>query len=337
MKKFLIIGPAWVGDMVMSQTLYRQLKQQHDCIIDVLAPAWTLPLLARMPEVRQGISMPLGHGQLNLKCRYKLGKSLHQEGYDEAIVLPNSWKSALVPFFAKIPRRTGFRGEMRYGLLNNVHVLDKKRYPLMIERFMVLGLAKDAQLNVSSALYPHFATRTEQVQQALTKHAPNASLDTPTLALCPGAEFGPSKRWPAAYYAEVAQKKLAEGFQVWLFGSAKDKEVTEEIQTLCQQKCLDLAGKTSLGEALDLLSKASLVISNDSGLMHIAAALSRPLIVLYGSSSPKFTPPLTDKVKIIQQQLPCSPCFERNCPLHHHDCMQQLRPNTVLEAMNGLV
>lgn len=332
--KTLIIGPAWVGDMVMSQSLYKLLKQNNPAIaIDVLAPGWTKPLLARMPEVKQILSMPLGHGELNFKIRYKLGKELQHNHYDQAIVLPNSFKSALVPFFAKIPKRTGWRGEMRYGLLNDVRVLDKQKYPLMIERFMALGLPKNATLPKPYP-FPKLQIAKENIAALVQKFAlPN--LVMPILALCPGAKFGPSKRWPAEYFAAVAQYGLKQGWQVWLFGSEDEKVATNAIQQHTQNGCVDFAGGTSLAEAIDLLSLATIVVTNDSGLMHIAAALDRPLIAIYGSSSPNFTPPLSNKVKILTLGLECSPCFKRECPLGHWKCMRALKPELVIEAITA--
>jgi len=333
--KILIVGPAWVGDMVMAQSLFKLIKSnQPQATIDVLAPAWSLPLLERMDEVSSGLTMPLGHGQWGLKERYHLGKSLRTKHYHQAIVLPNSFKSALIPWFAKIPLRTGWRGEMRWGLLNDLRHLNEQRYPLMIERFMALGLAPSQSLPPKEA-YPlpqlHFSTASQQA--ALTKH--QLSWDgRPLLALCPGAEFGPAKRWPEEHYAHVARAKIAEGWQVWLLGSAKDNSVTEKIMQLTQNQCINLAGKTSLVEAVDLLSLANAVVSNDSGLMHIAAALQKPLIVLYGPTSPSFTPPLHAKAKILTLHLPCQPCFKRECPLRHHHCMQHLLPTQVLQVLS---
>jgi len=327
----LIVGPAWVGDMVMSQSLYLLLKQQNpDLNIDVLAPAWTRPLLERMPEVREALSMPLGHGDFNLKARYQLGKSLRERHYDQAIVLPNSFKSALVPFFAKIPKRTGWRGEMRYGLLNDLRILDKTRYPLMIERFMALGLPKNESLTKPYP-FPKLKIAEKSVEQVKEKFAITTS--TPILALCPGAKFGPSKRWPAEYFAEVADYGLKQGWQVWLFGAQEEQVATEVIQAQTQRQCVDFAGKTSLAEAIDLLSLSSLVVTNDSGLMHIAAALDRPLIAIYGSSSPDFTPPLSHQVEILSLGLECSPCFKRECPLGHWKCMRDLKPERVIKVV----
>lgn len=335
-KKILIFGPAWVGDMVMAQCLFTLLKSEDPTVeIDVLAPAWSLPLLARMPEVSNAIVMPLGHGQFNLIERFRIGKSLRAKKYDQAIVLPNSFKSALVLFFAKIPKRTGWVGELRYGVLNDVRSLDKKRYPLMIERFMALGLPPDAPL---PAVYPQpkLMISAETQKHTLEKY----QLSTPTkpiLALCPGAEFGPAKRWPENYYADVANQKLNEGWDVWIFGSPKDMPVADAIMQLTQQRCVNFTGKTKLEEAVDLLALSTAVVSNDSGLMHIAAALQKPLVAVYGPTSAGFTPPLNKDAKVLTLHLECQPCFQRECPLKHHRCMKELKPQWVIETLTELV
>ncbi len=336
--KILIVGPSWVGDMVMAQTLFSCLKQRHpDCEIDVLAPDWSRPILERMPEVRQALSFPLGHGVLELATRRKIGKSLAGQ-YDQAILLPNSLKSALVPFFAGIPARTGWKGEMRYGLLNDVRILDKERYPLMIERFMALAFDPGAELPQP---YPRPALRIEPASRdaALTKFG--LSLDRPVLALCPGAEFGIAKRWPSEHYARVAEAKIRLGWQVWLFGSKNDHPVGEEIRMRLipglREEATNLAGETSLAEAIDLLSCAGAVVSNDSGLMHVAAALNRPLVAVYGSTSPQFTPPLAEQVEIVRLGLECSPCFDRTCRFGHYNCLRELKSGAVIEALDRLV
>jgi heptosyltransferase-2 len=331
--KILMVGPAWVGDMVMAQSLFKLIKNNHPAtVIDVLAPAWSLPLLSRMPEVNSGISMPLTHGQLNLRQRYQLGKSLRPAHYDQAILLPNSLKSGLIPFFANIPKRTGWRGEMRFGLLNDLRHLDKKRYPLMIERFMALGLAAGEQL---SGNYPLPAlTYTATTQAAALANHQLSHPTKPVLALCPGAEFGPAKRWPEEYYAQVANDKLAQGWDVWILGSPKDNIAAEKIMALTDGRCVNLTGRTSLVEAVDLLSLAHAVVSNDSGLMHIAAALNKPLIAIYGPTSTTFTPPLHEHAKVLQLNLACQPCFQRECPLKHQRCMRDLQPAQVLGVLN---
>lgn len=336
--KILIVGPSWVGDMVMAQTLFQCLKARHgDSEIDVLAPEWSRPILERMPEVRQALSFPLGHGVLELATRRRIGKSLAGQ-YDQAILLPNSLKSALVPFFAGIPKRTGWKGEMRYGLLNDIRTLDKARYPLMIERFMALAFEPGAELPQP---YPRPSLRIEAQSRDAALGRFGLGLDRPVLALCPGAEFGEAKRWPAEHYAKVAEVKIRAGWQVWLFGSKNDHPGGEDIRMRLipglREEVVNLAGQTSLAEAIDLLSCAEAVVSNDSGLMHVAAALNRPLVAVYGSTSPQFTPPLAEHVEIVRLGLECSPCFERTCRFGHYNCLRQLKPRPVIEALERLV
>ncbi|TLX58019.1 lipopolysaccharide heptosyltransferase II [Stutzerimonas nosocomialis] len=334
----LIIGPSWVGDMVMAQTLFACLKQRHgECQIDVLAPEWSRPILERMPEVREALSFPVGHGALEMATRRRIAQGLRGR-YDQAIVLPNSLKSALVPFFAGIPKRTGWRGEMRFGLLNDIRKLDKARYPLMIERFMALAFEPGATLPEP---YPQPALRIEAQSREAALAKFELSLDRPALALCPGAEFGESKRWPAEHFAKVAELKIRQGWQVWLFGSKNDREVGEDIRARLipglREEAINLSGETSLAEAIDLLSCAEAVVSNDSGLMHVAAAVARPLVAVYGSTSPAFTPPLSQQVEVVRLGLDCSPCFERTCRFGHNNCMRELKPRPVVEALDRLV
>jgi heptosyltransferase-2 len=314
--------------------LLQLLRLRHPGVeIDVLAPNWSAALLARMPEVTDAIVMPLGHGVLGLAERFRLGKQLRAKKYCQAIVLPNSFKSALIPFWAKIPLRTGFRGEWRYGVLNDMRQLDKKRLPLMVERFLALGVPADAEIPRPYSL-PRLTVRADACQTTMKKYA--LTVERPVLALCPGAEFGPAKRWPEKYYAAVAQEKMAAGWQVWLLGSVNDRAVTATIAKLAPG-CIDLAGKTSLGDAIDLLALATAVVTNDSGLMHIAAALQKPLVAVYGPTSAGFTPPLSTTAKVVSLSLVCQPCFQRTCPLKHHKCMEDLSPATVLNALQALL
>ena len=333
--KILIVGPAWVGDMVMAQSLFKLLKQREfSPIIDVLAPSWTSSILSRMPEIRKGISLPFKHGEFKLKERFRLARQLQKEHYDEVIVLPNSFKSAVIPFAAQIPKRTGWIGELRFGILNDVRVLDKKNYPRMVERFAALAFPAGTLL--PHIPLPSLMVTSPSVNKALEAHGIKPPVNR-VMALCPGAEFGPSKRWPANYFAEIARRKIAQGFDVWLLGSPKDVELSKKIQEATDYQCIDLTGKTSLAEAIDLLSLVDVVVANDSGLMHIAAALDRPLVALYGPTSADFTPPLGSKSRILSKPLSCSPCFKRACPLMHHKCMRELMPLQVDEAINTLV
>lgn len=328
----LVIGPSWVGDTVLSLPMLRLLKQQHPAAqIDYLAPSWTLPLIARMPEVRSGIANPFGHGALQLAARRRLGLSLRQRGYDHAIVLPNSFKSALIPWFAGIPRRTGFRGEARWGLLNDLRTLDTQALPQMVQRYTTLALADGTPLP-GSLPAPALQSSVEQRQYVLKRLGLTA--DKPAVAFCPGAEYGPAKRWPERHFAALARALAARGGTVWLVGSAKDHAIAETIARSAAGACINLCGKTDIAEAVDLLSAARLVVTNDSGLMHVAAATGQPLIALYGSSSPQFTPPLAADARIISLGLACSPCFKRTCPLGHLRCLNDLEPERVLAEID---
>jgi heptosyltransferase-2 len=322
--------------MVMAQSLFRRLQeQQPDVPTDVLAPGWSLPLLDRMPEVRAGVEMPLGHGRLELRKRWQLGRKLRGQ-YDRAILLPNSWKSAITPWAAGIPMRTGWLGEARYGLLNDVRKLDKSFLTMTVQRFVALADAPNLRQS-PAILPPRLKVDPADVEQALAALTLEKSSDQLLLVLCPGAEYGDAKRWPAEYYAALAQQFLRKGGQVWLFGSDKDRTVCDNIATQAGRGCHNLAGKTSLAQAVDLLSLADAVVSNDSGLMHVAAALERPLVAVYGSSDPGFTPPLNTRHQILSLGLDCSPCFRRECPLGHLRCLRDISVNQVQTALEKVV
>lgn len=332
--KILVIAPSWVGDTMLIHPMLVRLKQRHpDCSIEVLAPAWTEELLQQMPEVSNTITNPFPHGSLQLAARIKLGLQLRNRYFDQAIVLPNSLKSALVPFFAGIPLRTGFKGEMRYGLLNDIRKLDKQALPLMVERFA--QLAEPAGGPVARPLpQPRLSVGSDTQQLVLDKYL--LKLEIPVAVLCPGAEYGPAKRWPIPYFAELAQRLKLQGYAVWITGSQKDKEIGDKIIALGNHDVHNLCGITDLSDAVALLSCASLVITNDSGLMHVAAALDRPMLALYGSSSPGFTPPLSNKAQVLKIDISCSPCFKRECPLKHFKCMKNLTPQMVAEHIPAL-
>lgn len=334
MYRILVVSPSWVGDAMLTQPMLARLKHRHPgCHIDMLAPPWTEALLRQLPEVHDVITNPFPHGELRFGERMRFGKQLRMTHYDQVIVLPNSFKSALAPYFANIPVRTGYLGEMRYGLLTDARKLDKKKLPLMVERFALLAEAPNHPLH-RPVPRPHLQVNEEQRRRVLQLF--NLSLDKPVAIFCPGAEYGPAKRWPVPYFAELAQRVAERGYAVWLVGSPKDREIGDNIVALGNPDCRNLCGRTDLAEAIALLSCADLVVSNDSGLMHLAAALDRPMLALYGSSSPDFTPPLSNKAQIIKLDLPCSPCFKRVCPLGHFNCMMQLTPNRVAQYISAL-
>jgi len=342
--KILVIGPSWVGDMMMSQSLYRTLKARYpEAIIDVMAPAWCRPLLSRMREVNEAIAMPLGHGALAIRERYRLGRSLRHKGYDRAYVLPNSFKSALVPFFAHIPERTGWRGEMRYGLLNDIRVLDKSAFPLMVERYVALayeqGACDSALALPKPLLWPKL--QVSEAERVTTCAAFNLDTTRQIIGFCPGAEFGPAKRWPHYHYATLAGKLIDAGYQVVLFGSAKDKAAGQEIVTALSDSqsahCRNLAGDTQLEQAVILLSACQGVVTNDSGLMHIAAALDRPLVALYGPSSPDFTPPLSHRAKVIRLITGYLKVRKGGAEEGYHQSLIDITPDSVMTALSELL
>lgn len=322
----LVIGPRWVGDMVMAQCLFTALKDiDPAAAIDVMAPAWANPLLARMPQVRAALDAPFARGRAELASRWRAGRALRGR-YDRAFVLQGSWKSALVPFAASIPERVGYLREARWGLLNHIVPLpaELKRKTAQAffrlaggGRFRAPGLQIDAS-NQSALLARH----------ALEPGG--------YAALIPGAEFGPAKRWPAAHYAALAMRLAARGLRPILLGSPNDRPVGAEIAAAAPG-ALDLTGATRLEDAIDLLGGARIAISNDSGLMHVSAATGTPVVAVFGSTSFENTPPLTERRALVSLQLPCSPCHRRECPLGHLDCLRKLDVEQVFQAVQRLL
>lgn len=336
--KILIIGPSWVGDSVMAQSLYKRLKSEEpNCIIDVLSPPWSLPIMERMPEVSENIVSPYFHGDIKLFSRYKFGKHLKVSQYDRAILLTNSFKSSLVPFFADIPIRTGWLGEQRYGLVNDIRKFNQKDKYLMVEKFAALSIKKN-NYSLSNLTFPSLEIDLGNQEKALDRLTINTELSC--LAICPGAEFGPSKRWPAEYYSEVAHDYINNGWNVLCLGSSNDKEIGKEVESLrslSQNKQFhNLIGQTSLQDAIDLLAHCSKVVTNDSGLMHIAAAVGTPLVAVYGPSSPDYTPPLLKKSKILRKTEGYEKIRKGDKAGGYHESLLSIKPEEVLSALDAL-
>jgi heptosyltransferase-2 len=279
--------------------------------------------------------MPVGHGTLALGARRRLGRSLLRAQYRQAIVLPRSFKSALVPWWARIPRRTGYLGELRYGLLNDLRTVDEQRLPRTVERYGALGLEPRESFPETFPL-PSLQVDSGETASTLDRFALFPD-DRPVLVLCPGAAYGPAKRWPAHYFGAVAQAMGEQGWCVWVLGSHAEREIAEAVCVFAGTGCLNLAGRTTLEQTIRLLARADCVITNDSGLMHVASALDRRVIAIYGSSDPAFTPPLSPRSRIARLGLACSPCFARECPLGHTRCLNDLQPHRVIEALQQLL
>ena len=328
-ERILVVGPSWVGDMVMAQSLFRLLKSRDPTrSIDVVAPGWSLPIVARMPEIGIGHALDVGHGEVGLGERRAVARALPD--YDRAIILPRSLKAALVPFFAGIPTRTGFKGESRYLLINDMRAFDKSVLDQTVKRFAALGLDADEALPDT---LPNPALDVDADRQRVLVEELNLDPERPAVAFMPGAEYGPAKCWPLDYFAELARLLDERGYAVWILGSGKDAPAGDEIAEA--SNAVNLCGKTQLADAIDLLAMAEQAVSNDSGLMHIAAAVGTHVQAIYGSSSPYFTPPLTDAKTIHYLALECSPCFERECPLGHLDCLSKIKPETVLAEIES--
>ena len=334
--RLLIVAPSWIGDTVAAHPLFMRLRALYPrAVMDALAPPWVAAVLTAMPEINgEVLDNPFAHGQLRLKDRWRLARLLRTRGYAAAYVLPNSLKSALIPLFAGIPKRVGFTGESRYGLINVRHTLDKAATPLQVERYAILAEVPGAPLP-RPLPNPRLATDPSAITATLGNLG-LASTPQPVI-FCPGAEFGPAKRWPEKHFAALAQKLAQEGTPVWLLGSKKDAPVGEEIVRLSKGTARNLCGVTNLTQAIHLLATARHVVTNDSGLMHVAAALGTPLTALFGSSSPGYTPPLSERAQVITLKLECSPCFKRECPLGHLNCLNNIAPEHVAISISPAI
>ena len=343
MQSILIIAPNWIGDAVSTQPLLANLKMLYpNSKIDVLASNWVAPIYRACSQVHEVIETKFEHKKLQWNLRKQLAKEIQAKNYQACFVLPNSFKSALIPWLANIPFRIGYRGELRFGLINLA--LDnpsKVNRPPMVEHYLVLSqLLKDDASLPSNKLVPRLNISTSAKQSVEIKlQSANISGDS-VYVMCPGAEYGPSKRWPTEHFAALAQQLIMQNSnnQIILLGSKSDHPLAQEITSQVQQanNIHNWCGNTSLDEAIALIGMSKAVVSNDSGLMHIAAALQIPQVAIFGSSDPTHTPPLSDKAKVIWLNMPCSPCYKRICPLGHLRCLKDILPEQVLATLNTL-
>ncbi len=343
MQGILIIAPNWIGDAVMTQPLLARLKAQYPSSkIDVLASTWVAPIYRACTEVNEVIEAKFEHKQLQWGLRKQLAKELQVKNYQACFVLPNSFKSALIPWLANIPFRIGYRGEFRYGLINvSLDNPSKINRPPMVQHYLALShLLKDDKMHPSSEITPAL-TISALAKQSVEKKLVDSNINFNSLfVFCPGAEYGSTKRWPADHFAKLANNLVEENSnaQIVLLGGQGDRELAQEIilKTNGNPNLYNWCGSTSLDEAIALIGVAKAVVSNDSGLMHIAAALKTPQVAIFGSSDPAHTPPLSDKAKVLWLNLPCSPCHKKICPLGHLRCLNDILPQQVLATLNTL-
>jgi heptosyltransferase-2 len=340
MRRALVIAPNWIGDALMAQPLFALLKKLNPRLaIDAVAPSWVAPVLERMPEIREVYATDLAHGKLQMLRRWQLASDLRELDYDAAYVLPNSLKSALIPWLAGIRLRIGYTGESRYGLLNVRHANPGKdeRAP-MAGHYAALAYAPGAKVpNLPESLpMPRLEADLNEGSRVSARF--NLDARVPLVVFCPGAEYGPAKRWPPEHFAALAQI-VGQSFpytQIVALGSPKDAPIAQAIAERAPN-VRNLCGQTSLGEACALIARASAVVTNDSGLMHVAAALRRPLVAVFGSTDPRHTPPLSELAKVQWLHLECSPCFARECPLGHLNCLRHLSAEQVFGDLRGML
>lgn len=322
----LMVPYMWIGDFVRCHSVVKLLRQQDpDRPVDVLSTTLCAPLADYMPGVRKAIVCDLPRGSLALGQNRALAARFAAEHYGQVLVMPRTWKSALAPFLAGIPVRTGFAGEARFGLLNDIRWGEKK-LPRMIDRCGALALPKTATV---PADWPLPELVVPGADAASWRARMNLG-DGPAVALAPGA-VGPSKRWPASYFGEVARHLVARGLSVWVLGSPAERPLAQEIISIAGDSVRDLTS-TDLRNAILALGAATAAISNDSGLVHVAAAIGTPTIGIFGPTSPWHWAPLNPLASIVETdtEVSCRPCHKPVCRMQHHRCMRDIAPARVI-------
>ncbi|MBO0716903.1 MAG: lipopolysaccharide heptosyltransferase II [Rhizobiales bacterium] len=325
----LVVPYMWIGDFVRCHSVIKLLNSRFpDRPVDVLSTTLCSPLTDYMPGLRRAIVVDLPRSRIALKHQWALARRLKREHYGSALIMPRTWKSALAPFFAGIPERTGFVGEMRFALLNDVRY-GERRLSRMVDRCAALALPPAAALPPAWPL-PELKVARAEIESWRRAHG-LASDDTPAVVLAPGA-VGPSKRWPASAYAALTRRLMAEGFAVWVVGGPEEKSLAAEI--IGDTTARDLTGH-DLRNAILALAAAAVAVSNDSGLLHVAAALGTPAIGIFGPTSPWHWAPLNPLAATIEtkSKVECRPCHKPVCRLVHHRCMRDIPPEDVLAAI----
>ncbi|ASK78053.1 lipopolysaccharide heptosyltransferase II [Paraphotobacterium marinum] len=337
MKSILIIAPAWLGDLVMSHALLKKLKREQTVQLDLAVPNWLVPVAKRIPEIRNIISIPFKHKELKVYKRYLFSKSLRTYHYDQVIVIPKTFKSALLAYWSHVPLRTGWVGEQRYFLLNDLRK-NMKKVHLNVNRYLQLGEKKNSALlndPIPEKYYPKLMVNKKNLNHLVKKF--NIPLETDVIAICPGASGGEAKKWPKKYFSELIKDLIKKDFKILILGAPSDQarcdEIYNSINESQKDSVINLCGSTSLEDLIDILSLCKTAVSNDSGNLFVAAAVGINVVAIYGPTTPDYTPPLTKKAKILHTDISCRPCHEKVCPLKHHKCMEELFPKMVSQAV----
>ncbi len=310
-----------------------------ECQIDVLCSPWVGPIYRACPAVRTVIERHFQHGALQWSLRRSTAQELKNRGYDMAFVLPNSLKSALIPWLAGIPKRIGYQGEFRFGLINASlpNPSRQARTPMMEHYARLIQGAFGRATDLQNLPQPHLTMDATLLEWA--SHKIDTIGGTPYYVFAPGAEYGPAKRWPTTQFAQLANQILQNdpGAKIVVLGSQSDQTLGQEILQSTNQsdRIHNWCGTIPLNQSMALIAQCKSLISNDSGLMHIGAALSIPQIAIFGSSNPKHTPPLSKQAKVIWLGLECSPCYQRTCPLGHLNCLNQIDSNRIYSMLTS--
>lgn len=319
--------------MVMTHSLIQVLTGQgHN--VSMTGSRSLAPLLNRMPKLHERLIVDLPRGQWAWNRRKNQGQKIKSHVFDQAIVIPNAWKAALLPFWADIKKRTGWIGECRWGLLNDARQYDPIAYPTMIQKIVALAYEKNTALTFDDCPFPQLRIDRNNQIDLIRSHDLDR-IDRPLICLCPGAAYGPAKRWPTSYFAQLTSLLIANGYHIVIVGS--NQESSQADQMMQNEHCTDLTGKTLLDDVIDVLAMAECVVANDSGLMHVACAVNVPVVAIYGSTSPNFAPPLYHHTKSLYEQIPCQPCGKRQCPFEHTRCLYNITAHQVMTQIQQLI